>query len=58
MITADENFSTIHKSAEVGAQAYIVKPFSFEDVLNAITRYVSRSMPKSVVAIDFLCMSA
>ncbi len=37
MITADENFSTIHKSAEVGAQAYIVKPFSFEDVLNAIT---------------------
>lgn len=37
MITADENFSTIHKSAEVGAQAYIVKPFNFEDVLNAIT---------------------
>lgn len=37
MITADENFSTIHKSAETGAQAYIVKPFSFEDVLTAIT---------------------
>ena len=37
MITADENFSTIHQSAEVGAQAYIVKPFSFEDVLTAIT---------------------
>ena len=37
MITADENFSTIHQSAEAGAQAYIVKPFSFEDVLTAIT---------------------
>ena len=37
MITADENFSTIHKSAEAGAQAYIVKPFSSEDVLTAIT---------------------
>jgi len=37
MITADENFSTIHQSAEEGAQAYIVKPFRFEDVLTAIT---------------------
>jgi len=37
MITADENFSTIHQSAEAGAQAYIVKPFSFDDVLTAIT---------------------
>ena|SRR5579863_8806797 len=37
MITADENFSTIHKSSEVGAQAYIVKPFNFDDVLKAIT---------------------
>lgn len=37
MITADENFTTIHKSTVVGAQAYIIKPFSFVDVLNAIT---------------------
>jgi two-component system chemotaxis response regulator CheY len=37
MITADENLSTIHQSAESGAQAYIVKPFNFEDVLTAIT---------------------
>jgi two-component system chemotaxis response regulator CheY len=37
MITADENLSTIHQSAEAGAQAYIIKPFSFEDVLTAIT---------------------
>ncbi len=37
MITADENLSTIHQSAEAGAQAYIVKPFNFEDVLTAIT---------------------
>ncbi|MBI3639496.1 MAG: response regulator [Thaumarchaeota archaeon] len=37
MITADETFSTIHQSAEDGAQAYIVKPFRFEDVLTAIT---------------------
>ena len=36
MITADESFSTIHKSAKVGAQAYIVKPFDFDDVLKAI----------------------
>lgn len=36
MITADENFSTIHKSAEAGVQAYIVKPFNFDDVLKAI----------------------
>ncbi len=37
MITADENLSTIHQSASGGAQAYIIKPFSFEDVLTAIT---------------------
>jgi two-component system chemotaxis response regulator CheY len=37
MITADENLSTIHQSAEAGAQAYIVKPFSFDDILTAIT---------------------
>jgi len=37
MITADENFSTICKSAEDGAQAFIMKPFSFEDVLTAVT---------------------
>ncbi|MGB6464259.1 MAG: response regulator [Nitrosotalea sp.] len=37
MITADENFSTIHKSAKAGVQAYIIKPFDFKDVLNAIT---------------------
>jgi len=37
MITADENLSTIHQSAEAGAQAYIVKPFSFDEVLTAIT---------------------
>ncbi len=37
MLTADENFSTIYQSAKSGAQVYIVKPFSFEDVLTAIT---------------------
>ena len=37
MITADENFSTIHQSTLEGAQAYIIKPFYFMDVLNAIT---------------------
>jgi two-component system chemotaxis response regulator CheY len=37
MITADENFNTIYKSTAEGAQAYIIKPFSFTDVLNAIT---------------------
>ena len=37
MITADENFSTIYKSTVGGAQAYIIKPFDFMDVLNAIT---------------------
>lgn len=37
MITADENFSTIHKSTMGGAQAYIIKPFNLVDVLNAIT---------------------
>ena len=37
MITADENLSTIHQSVEAGAQAYIIKPFNFEDVLTAIT---------------------
>lgn len=37
MITADENFNTIHKSTVGGAQAYIIKPFNFMDVLNAIT---------------------
>ena len=37
MITADENFTSIHKSTVGGAQAYIIKPFSFMDVLNAIT---------------------
>jgi two-component system chemotaxis response regulator CheY len=41
MITADENFSTIHQSAKAGAQAYIVKPFNFKDVLNAITMALS-----------------
>jgi len=37
MITADENFNTIHKSTAEGAQAYIIKPFNFTDVLDAIT---------------------
>jgi two-component system chemotaxis response regulator CheY len=37
MLTADENLSTITQSSEAGAQAYIVKPFRFEDVLTAIT---------------------
>lgn len=37
MITADDNLSTIHKSSEVGAQAYLTKPFSSEEVLTAIT---------------------
>jgi two-component system, chemotaxis family, chemotaxis protein CheY len=37
MITADEKLSTIHSSAQVGAQAYLIKPFNFEDVLTAIT---------------------
>lgn len=37
MITADENFSTIHQSTESGAQAYLLKPFNFHDVLTAIT---------------------
>lgn len=37
MITADENFSTIHQSSEAGVQAYLVKPFSSEQVLAAIT---------------------
>lgn len=37
MITADEKLSTIHTSAQVGAQAYLIKPFNFEDVLTAIT---------------------
>jgi len=41
MITADENFNTIHKSTVEGAQAYIIKPFSFIDVLNAITMVLS-----------------
>jgi two-component system chemotaxis response regulator CheY len=36
MITADENLSTIHQSSEAGAQAYLVKPFSSEQVLTAI----------------------
>ena len=36
MLTADENLSTITQSSEAGAQAYIVKPFRFEDVLTAI----------------------
>jgi two-component system, chemotaxis family, chemotaxis protein CheY len=36
MITADEKLSTIHKSVEVGAQAYLIKPFNYEDVLTAI----------------------
>jgi two-component system chemotaxis response regulator CheY len=37
MITADDNLSTIHQSSEAGAQAYLVKPFSSEEVLTAIT---------------------
>ena len=37
MISADENFNTIHKSTVEGAQAYIIKPFNFTDVLDAIT---------------------
>ena len=37
MITTDENLSAIYQSAEAGAQAHIVKPFNFEDVLTAIT---------------------
>ena len=37
MITADENFSTITQSSEAGVQAYLVKPFSSEQVLAAIT---------------------
>ena len=37
MITADENLSTITQSSEAGAQAYLVKPFSSEQVLTAIT---------------------
>ena len=37
MITADENLSTITQSSEAGVQAYLVKPFSSEQVLTAIT---------------------
>ena len=37
MITADENFTTIHQSTVAQAQAYIIKPFKSEDVLKAIT---------------------
>ena len=36
MITADENLSTITQSSEAGVQAYLVKPFSSEQVLTAI----------------------
>ena len=37
MITADETLSTITQSSEAGVQAYLVKPFSSEQVLTAIT---------------------
>jgi two-component system chemotaxis response regulator CheY len=37
MITADDDLSTIHQSSAAGAQAYLVKPFSSDEVLTAIT---------------------
>ncbi|HEV2192491.1 MAG TPA: response regulator [Nitrosopumilaceae archaeon] len=37
MITASDNISTMKECIEYGAEAYLLKPFNFEDVLTAIT---------------------
>jgi two-component system chemotaxis response regulator CheY len=41
MLTANEDFSKINQSSIDGAQAYIIKPFDFEDVLKAISMVLS-----------------
>ncbi|MDE1726525.1 MAG: response regulator [Thaumarchaeota archaeon] len=41
MITASDNQVTMKECISVGAVAYILKPFNFEDVLRKISEYVS-----------------
>ena len=41
MITVIDNLKAINESTAAGAQAYIVKPFEFDDVLKAITMALS-----------------
>src|SRR5574341_1838234 len=36
MITASDNLKTINECVSIGALAYIMKPFDFDDVLKAI----------------------
>lgn len=41
MITAYEDQSTINRSSSAGAQAYLIKPFDYKNVLKAIAMVMS-----------------
>ena len=38
MISASDNQDTVKKCLNIGAKAYILKPFNFQDVLDTITK--------------------
>ena len=40
MISASDNQDTIKECMKIGARAYILKPFNFQDVLDIITDVV------------------
>ena len=43
MITASDNINTMKECISVGAIAYLLKPFNFEDVLKTITDILDRT---------------
>ncbi len=49
LVTADDSIESIQKAIAAGANGYIVKPYSFEKILDAVNNYMIIHEPDSVI---------